>query len=165
MGKRMILIILILLSCLLMFGCSTSGGNDNNPVLDVTQFNKISKEELIEIMGEPADVEDWNFNSANGNSYPVTTYYFGDAMEYEFHVIDDVVVRLNILREMKFSSEKGLLRELGVTNFEKTRKIADTGFALRFSPVSEEVAEIWITNIDDKKFDNTKITYDLKYFK
>lgn len=165
MTKRMFLLTLILLICLFMFGCSTSGENSNNSVLDVTQFNKVSKEELMEILGEPVEVEEWNFDSANGNTYPVTTYFYGDDKEYEFLVIDDVVVRLNILREIQFNSEKGLLRTLGVTNFEKTTKIADTGFALRFSPVSEEIAEIWITNIKDKKFDNAKITYDLNYFK
>ena len=137
MRKRMFLLISVLLICLFIYGCSSSGDNDNNPMLDVTQFNKVSKEDLIEIMGDPVEVEEWNFDSANGNSYPVTTYFYGDDEELEFLVIDDVVVRLNILREMKISSEKGLLRELGVTNFEKTKKIADTGFALRFSPVSE----------------------------
>jgi len=166
MVKKVIILISIILLCLVIYGCSTPTESSNNvdPVLDVTQFFRITSEQLIDLIGEPKEVDKWNYEKADGNVYPITSYYYDILGECEFLVIDNKVARLNINNEMQFKNEKDIFRMFGIVITDNIKKVADTGYALRYSPVSDKVADLWITNINDKKFDNVKITYDLRYF-
>ena len=92
------------------------------------------------------------------------SYYYDTIGEAEFLLIDNAVVRLNIYKEMQYNNERDIFKMLGITTTNNTKKTADTGVALRYSPVSDNVADLWITNISDKKFDIIKVTYDLRYF-
>lgn len=52
----------------------------------------------------------------------------------------------------------------GVTISDGLKKTVDNGFALRYSPVSDKIADIWIPIINNNEFDEIKITYNLNYF-
>lgn len=166
MVKKLIILILVILLCLGVYGCSESTEvSIVEPIIDVTQFFRISPEKLIEVMGKPKEINEWNYNSANGNTYAATSYYYDNTLgKCEFLIIDNKVVRLNIIKEMQFKNEKDILRMFGITITDNIKKVADTGYALRYSPVSDKVAEVCISNINGKKFDDIKITYDLRYF-
>lgn len=166
MIKKLITIVLILSLCLVIYGCSTVSESSNSveTILDVTQFFRIPPEKLIELIGEPKEVDEWNFDKPNGTTYPVISYYYDILGECEFLVIDNKVVRLNISNEMQFNNEKDIFKMFGISYTDNTKKIADTGYALRYSPVSDNVADLWILNINNKTFDSVKVTYDLRYF-
>lgn len=166
MVKKMSIFLLIVVLCIAAYGCSTSANNNSNveTVIDVTQYFRINPEKLIELLGKPKEIEEIKFDSPNGNTYPMTIYYYDTIGESEFVIIDNAVVRLNIYKEMQYNSERDIFKMLGITTSDSTKKIADTGVALRYSPVSDNVADLWITNISDKKFDTIKVTYDLRYF-
>ncbi|MDQ4680750.1 hypothetical protein, partial [Stenotrophomonas maltophilia group sp. RNC7] len=147
--KKYILTLLLIIVLLIM-GCSSSANIEPYEVLvDVNQFSRISSEELIEKMGEPNRKEDWN-NSTDRGNFLITIYYYDD---YEFFIADDSVVRMNILSEqyndingdgIKFYSEESIFQMLNIPiDYNKIKKIADTGYALRYSPVSDKVAEVW----------------------
>lgn len=163
MIKKMLTFILIIVLCIFVYGCSAPANNNSNveTIIDVTQYFRISPEKLVEMLGEPKEIEEINFDSSNGNTYPMTIYYYDDS---EFLIIDNAVVRLNIYKEMQYNSERDIFKMLSITTTNNTKKTADTGVALRYSPVSDNVADLWITNISDKKFNNIKVTYDLRYF-
>lgn len=164
MVKKVLIFLLIMVLCIVAYGCSAPANSNVETIIDVTQYFRIAPEKLVELLGEPKEIEEVNFDSSNGNTYPMTIYYYDTIGESEFLIIDNTVVRLNIYKEMQYSSEKDIFKMLGITTSNSTKKITDTGVALRYSPVSDEVADLWITNINDKKFDIIKVTYDLRYF-
>lgn len=164
MIKKVLTFILIIVLCIFVYGCSEPTNRNVETIIDVTQYFRITPERLIELLGEPKEIEEINFKSANGNTYPMTIYYYDTIGEAEFLLIDNAVVRLNIYKEMQYNNERDIFKMLGITTTNNTKKTADTGVALRYSPVSDNVADLWITNISDKKFDIIKVTYDLRYF-
>lgn len=169
--KKYILTLLAVIT-LLMMGCSPTSTEPHEILVDVNQFSRISSEELIEKVGEPNRKEDWN-NSTDRGNFLITIYYYDD---YEFFIADDSVVRMNILSEkyndingegIKFSSEESIFQMLNIPiDYNKIKKIADTGYALRYSPVSDKVAEVWCPIIDKETntIDHIKVTFNLNYF-
>lgn len=164
MVKKVLILLLIIVLCIFVYGCTSQANSNVETIIDVTQYSRITPEKLVELVGKPKEIEENNFNSANGNIYPMVTYYYDTIGECEFLIIDNAVVRLNIYKEMQYTNEKDVFKMLGISTTNNTKKIADTGVALRYSPVSDKVADLWITNIKDKKFDIIKVTYDLRYF-
>lgn len=57
------------------------------PIIDTTQFSRISSEELKSILGEPESIDEWTYEG-----YPTTTYTYNSGND-EFMIIDDAVVR------------------------------------------------------------------------
>lgn len=172
----------VLLGVLLVFsitGCENNSKSDGTSskigiLVDVNQFARITPETLVSTMGEPDTKENWNYQTSKG-TFPVTTYFYG-AGEYEFLVIDNSVVRMTIhsakynnkdAKSIKFTTEASILDMLNInSNDERIKKTVDTGAALRFSPVSDNVADVWCSLMDkeNKTIDEIKITYNLNYF-
>ncbi len=142
-------------------------------ILDVTQFSQIAPDKLIEIMGEPEETEDWDFDTGV-DTYLTSTYSY-DKHRYEFMFMDDKVVRLTInspkyndINDESFSynDNESLFTMLGVETSRDITKIIDTGVALKYQIVCNGIDEIWFPDIDvtNKKLDTIKITYDQTYF-
>lgn len=171
-----IIILLIILGAIV--------GNDKNQsnkkeektaelVIDANQFSRISSSELIEILGEPEKVEDYTWKIPKTNESIVGKLYIYDRNKYEFILFDDRVVRLNVYSgqfmgnddsKMKFESEDDIFAMFGIEPNKRFRKVADTNYALRYTPVSDKVAEVWVQEINGNEFDIAKITYNLNYF-
>lgn len=164
---------LLLIMVLLIMGCSSSTNIEPYETLvDVNQFSRISSEELIEIMGEPKRKDEWN-NTTDRGKFLITIYLYDD---YEFFIADNSVVRMNIFSEqynnidgkgIEFSSEENIFQMLNIpVDYNRIKKVADTGYALRYSPVSDKVAEVWCPTIDKEKntIDHIKVTFNLNYF-
>lgn len=153
---------------------SASTTSEENILIDVNQFSRIDSEQLKTLMGEPDSIENWN-NKTNHGTYAVTTYYYGQG-KYEFLVIENLVARMNIRSDkynnkdaesIKYTSEQSILEMLNIdSSDERIRNTADTGFALRFSPVSDNVADVWcsLMNKKDKTIDEIKVTFNMNYF-
>jgi len=158
------------------------GNNENSPknidksvelVIDVNQFSRISSSELVEIMGEPEKIEDYEWRVPSTNESIVGKMYIYDKNKYEFILFDDMVARLNIYSgsymgydnsKMTFKNEKDIFAMFAIEPNERLKKIADTNYALRYSPVSDKVADVWIQEINGNEFGIAKITYNLNYY-
>lgn len=150
------------------------GKNEKAPVLiDVNQFSRISAEELVKIMGEPKSKDKWTNKTSRGEFLIEIYEYDG----YDFFIADNSVVRMNIYSEkyydrngegIKFSSEEDIFHMLNIpVDYDRIKKIADTGFALRYSPVSDKVADVWCVGIDKEEGSidiGIKVTFNLNYF-
>lgn len=178
--KRILTILLTFVLALGLMSCGKSSSNSQSStvavekIIDVNQFARITSEDLKKIMGEPENIEDWNFDSSNGKSYPTKTYTYKNG-EFEFMIIDNSVVRMNIHSEkynktdgksITFNDEKSLFSILGIEPSSNVKKVDDTGAALKYQLVSDKVAEVWVAIMDKKAktMDEIKITYNLNYF-
>lgn len=142
-------------------------------VIDVNQFNRISSEKLIQIMGQPQKVDEYMWSvPLTGKSIPAKTYIYEDN-KYEFMVLEDSVTRLNVYSGIYwgydestfyFENKEDLFSMFNIKPNDDLKKIADTGYALRYSPVSDTVAELWVLEIENSKFGAAKITYNLNYY-
>lgn len=142
--------------------------NEENIIVDVSKFSKITPEQLTEIMGKPESKEEWNFESSNGKVYPTTTYTYKNG-DYEFLVIDGKVVEMNIYgseaNKMSYTDEDSIFGLFGITPADTILKVGDTGVALRYESVTNSIDDFWVTIDSDKKILNTvKIMYDRTYF-
>lgn len=150
-------------------GDETEAIKPENVLIDVTQFSKITPEQLIKIMGEPESKETWNYESSNGNVYPTTTYAYKNG-DYEFLIIDDKVVEINITASekniMKYTDKSSVFSMFGIKPEDTMVEFADTGVALRYESVTSGIEEFWIPIMDsDKKtLDTIKVRYDKSYF-
>ncbi len=147
---------------------SETGNKSENVILDVGKFSKISTDELISIMGEPASLVENEYASPKGTVYPSKSYYYSDN-KYQFVVIDDKVITLHIDLNndpIKYKNEKNIFSMFGINPSDIIVKVADTGFALRYESVTENIDEFWINNMDssEKKINNIQIRYDLTYY-
>ncbi|MCF6466344.1 hypothetical protein [Clostridium sp. Cult2] len=183
--KKVILVILLVFSILLI-GCESQDNGADADVLsqdknyidedsiyiDVNQFSRISSKELIEIMGEPNSKDDWN-NLTDRGEFLIEIYNYDG---YAFFIADDSVVRMNIYSEkyydfdgkgIEFSSEESIFHMLNIpVDYDRIKRTENTGYALRYSPVSDKVAEIWCIGIDEEEssIEEIKVTFNLNYF-
>ena len=175
--------ILLLGVCLLLIGCTSQNSSDIDAdnenhtektltLIDVNQFSRISPEELIEIMGEPNSRDEWDNLTSRGRVLIEIYEYDG----YDFFIADNSVVRMNIYSEkyynpdgdgIKFSTEEDIFHMLNIPiDYDRIKKIADTGYALRYSPVSDKVADVWCVGIDkdNNSIEEIRVTFNLNYF-
>lgn len=139
-------------------------------IIDVTQFSRITEDELIKIMGKPSDIEKWNYKISETRQYPTITYtYNKNKMTYEFIIIEGKVVRFTINSEdakIPFKNNQEVFPMFGITPSDNLKKIVDTGYAFRYHLVSDKIAEVLVLDIDkeNKSFGIIKFTYNLNYF-
>lgn len=180
--KRLSIIILITVigATLILSACGnetkknkfdTSNSNAKQ-VIDVTQFANISSKELVDKMGKPSKTEKFNYKSLNGYTYPTTSYEYNKGV-YEFLVIDDKVVSLNIRsskylsgkgESIKFNDKASLVKMYGIEVKTGYEEVLDTEFSLRYKNLNEKIKEIWVPIIDNGASDEIKIRYNLGYF-
>lgn len=171
-------IIILLFIVGLIFGISqiiqnsekyNSTFNPNNMILNVSNFSRISINELISTMGKADRIEDWENKTSKGN-FPLKIYTYGKEDYYlEFISYNDVVVKLrcfsNTTWSYKGKNKKDILSMFGVT-FGKNAKITvNNGATYKISPVSDKVAKFEVYNLDkNNTFNIVYVTYDLNYF-
>ncbi|WP_431030129.1 hypothetical protein [Lysinibacillus sp. LZ02] len=168
-------IIAVVLFLFTLAACSSENTSKSTveQVIDVTQFSKISSSKLVEIMGEPEKIEDFEWLVSRTNQSIVGKLYIYEGNKYEFILFDDVLVRLNVYSGnymgyddtvMSFEEKEDIFSMFGITPQSSMRKEADTNYALRYEKVSESVEEVWILEIENKNFGIAKFTYDSNYF-
>lgn len=169
-------IVLWPLLLVLLIGCSSTTTDSNREIeviIDATQFARISVEELTNILGEPQKVEEYKWIKSSNNEKIEGSLYIYENNKFEFLVTDDSVVRLNVYSGeywgyddsvMSFKKKDDIFNMFGIVPSERLKKVADTNSALRYSPVSDKVADVWIEDINKNNFGVAKITYNLNYF-
>lgn len=184
--KRWVCLLLVSLFGVILNGCGSSGNSAKNvtsekqkPILvDSEKFARISTEELLKLMGTPSKTESIRATkTTTGEKVTGTAYHyerFNQKDYIEFLVFEDKVTKLNLFASkeyyrngdnLPFTNENSLFEMFNVSKTDRVRKTADTGYALRFAPVSDKVADFWILGIDKnaKTFGTVKITYDVRY--
>ncbi len=174
--KKILCIVLSAL-CIFCTACTQTNNNaDSNISIieDVTQFSRISTDELKTIMGEPVSTEDWTYKGSKA-SYNFTTLSFDkNNNHYEFIIADNSVIRLTIYSENywngtgnRFSynvNKKDICKFYNVSLNDNAKLVADTNFAYKLSPVNDKIAVFDIQDMDEKTYGFIKVTYNLNYF-
>lgn len=147
---------------------------DVSVIENVEQYSRISREDLVTIMGEPASEEEWTNKTSKGDFLVTTLTYDKNTYHYEFIIADDAVVRLSIYSEQDwnntgdlftFSGEKEDITKLfNVTLGDNSKIITDNSFTFIISPVNDKIASFNVQDINDDTFGLVKITYNLNYF-
>lgn len=164
----------LLIFCLFLVGCSAStAGGEPEVVIDVNQFSRISSSDLVEIMGEPKKIDDYEWSVPKSGESIVGKLYIYEDNKYEFILFNDEVSRLNIYSgvymgyddsRLPLKNEQDIFSMFNIQPNDSMKKTADNGYTLRFSPVSDTIADVWIQEIKDQQFDIVKITYNVNYF-
>lgn len=160
------IIIFIILSIICVIGESGLEGKispnikkDSETILDVKEFYKnnkertITPEELVNLKGEPINIENWNYEIDKTTSYQIMTYTYESGVEYNFY--NGNLYWILIEKEIKYNSKKSILSMFNLSNNSQTRKIVDNGFTLKYQNCG--VYEIWIQGIEKNTFNWVKI--------
>lgn len=167
--KNIITIIAILTFVITLTACSSETNPEENTkiILDVTQYSRISSEELIEKMGNPISTED---DYLDGTLYNYDT----ELGHFEFIIHNNQVTRLNLHSKLSwegkgtdfdYQGKNKTLEEFGIkiADIDKNAEINYTGESLKVSPVTEKVAEFRVSGIkNEKTFELLKVTYDTR---
>lgn len=142
-------------------------------IIDVTQFSRINSAKLIEIMGQPEIIEDFEWLVPSTNKNIAGKLYIYEKNKFEFVLFDDTVARLNVYSgqfwgyddsTMEFKKNDDIFHLFGIEPSEQLKKVGDTGYALRYKGVTDEIDDMWIQDIKDKTFGVAKFTYDSTYY-
>lgn len=143
-----------------------SDANDN-VIFDVTQFANVTPEQLVSIMGEPEDIDEWNYKSEKGD-IPLTSYcYDNDNYEFIFHEgkISKLELYCNNGKELypfNANDKTPVLNALGIVPGNDCEKYVNNDMVLRYSDVTEDIEDVSIYDIDKTNgtCDTIHITYD-----
>lgn len=144
-------------------------------IIDATQFANISAEELTSIMGEPSAIDEFS-QEIEGYTFPVQRYSYEDGL-YEFLIIENKVVRLTVNSPHYWTGEgdyfyynsnksSTVFDPFEITPSDNMVRIANTGYALRYQLVTDNIDEFYVTecNTEENTFGSARITYDQLYF-
>lgn len=143
--------------------------DDTTVLFDASQYSRISADELVNLLGEPKQIEDWNNETSKG-TFQMNIYdYDIDGAYVEFITYEDTVVKIHWFANEPVEIQDefdNVFKMFNVAVNDNARKIADTGTTYKFSPVSDKVAEFDVYNfeIEAHTFDTVYITYNLNYF-
>lgn len=150
-----------------------AGSEVKEVMIDVNKFSRITSAELIEIMGEPQEIQDYEWSVPSTGQSIVGKLYTYEENKYEFILFDDSVARLNVYSgefwgyddsTIEFESEQDILDMFNIQPNKQFKKTGGNNFTLRYSPVSDTISDLWIQEIDGNHFGVAKITYNSKYY-
>ena len=148
---------------------------EQDTIIDATQFANASTEELKRIMGEPSTIEE-STQEIGEYTFPIQRYSYNDGL-YEFLIIENKVVRLTVNSPYYWTGEGDyfyydsnnpdtVFDPFGITPSDNMVHIANTGYALRYQLVTDNIDEFYVTecNTEENTFGSARITYDQLYF-
>lgn len=94
---------------------------------NISEQRTFTEQELINVMGEPDSVEEWNFTASTGLQYPIRNLYYGNN-EYKFH--NDTLRRITLLDPIEYKSVDDFIDMFGCSKYDDTT-IVDTGSTYR----------------------------------
>lgn len=152
-----LIIVLILFGSLIQF--STKDIVNIEQVLDVNQYYKsstetISMDDLIKLKGEPEERQNWNYTTSTNTKIPLTTLSY-ENYTYDYIFKDNMLIRININKDIQFNSQNDLFTMFNLTKHDITT-INNTGSSIRIYDTS--VPDLWC-GIDDNTIKWIKITF------
>lgn len=132
------------------------------PVFDASSFytdtvskTTVTQEELILKLGEPEEIENWNFKNSKSEEFKITTLYY-DNYAYEYSFYDNHLQRISINKDIPLANKNTNLKLFNLSQNDYTR-LKDTGSALRYYDCG--VNDLWIWSINDNVAKGIKISY------
>jgi hypothetical protein len=127
-----------------------------NVVFDATKFiidneRTVSEAELIEMLGQPESIEEWNYESYQSllgkeMIYPIRSLYYNEN-KYEYKFNNNMLQRITITEEFAYEDKNNILPMFGLKKYSNT-KITDTNVAYRCSNCG--IYEFWVYDMDSK---------------
>lgn len=167
MKKKIGLIVAVIFVGVLVFGisrviqnpeqCQKEPESSVPVVFDALQYEvkdgeNITEEELINQLGEPDSIDEWNYEVGGGQYYPLRTLYYGTS-EYTFN--DDKLQRITLYDKFTYESKEDFLPMFNLKQYSNTQ-INDTNFYYRAFYCG--VHDLWL-EYGDGEITMTKITY------
>ena len=152
--------------------CHSENSFGRQPVLlNVSEFNLISKTTLEQKLGAPLDVEHWNYKIAS-YSYPTVTYtYKIKNLLWEFMIIYDQVIRASCYgsdvppERLGVYDTSNLFSLFGIEPVSDMKTVVENAMCERYRDVAAGIDEFWVTHSDDDElFMVAKITFDRRFF-
>ena len=119
---------------------------------EVKDGENITEAELINQLGEPDSIEEWNYEVGGGQYYPIRTLYYR-ANEYSFN--DDKLQRITLYDKFSYNSKDDFLPMFNLKQYSNTQ-INDTNYYYRAYYCG--VHDLWL-EYGDGEITMTKITY------
>lgn len=169
-------IMLLALMVLTLYGCSDSTKeNEVDVIIDATQFSGLSSDALVNIMGEPDLIEDYEWTIPKNGEKIIGKLYVYEKNKFEFLLFDDAVARLNAYSGVywgyddstfAFSSGKDVMKSFGiVSTYKNMARTVNTGVVEKYEPVTEGIQIVEIHDIkDDNTFGLIRFTYDSNFY-
>lgn len=167
----------LVLMCIVLFLSACGGSNETKSkvdiLIDVNQYARVTSEELVKLLGEPESIEDYEWSVPKTGESIVGKLYIYQKNKFEFVLFEDSVARLNVYSGqywgyddsvIEFQKEEDIFSMFNIQPNNNLKKIEDTNYALRYSQVSDKVADVWIQDIKENTLGSAKITYNLNYF-
>lgn len=173
--KKIIACTLLLSMLFGLTACGNGGSTDTKSdtqnettqvVCDVTRFANITSAELVGLLGEPNEISETT--PATGFVEIPCTYYDyyenEELGEVSFLLVNDRVAKFTAYHEFPFAKKDKLLASLNVKKADGCVMAVDSDTALRFRCVTDEIDDLWVTNIEGDKYGFLAVTYDMLYF-
>lgn len=133
-------------------------------IIDVMQYwtsetTTITEKELIEQLGEPDSVDEWEYEGSyqvlvdKTPVYLIRSLYYGN---YEYLFNDDMLQRININEEIPYKNTDNILTMFGLKEYSNT-KITNNNISYRVSNCG--VPDFWVYSMDEDSLDGIKISY------
>lgn len=127
-------------------------------ILDVTAFyygdTTVSESQLIEIKGEPDEIDEWNY-LGRVYKYPMRTLYYGD-FRFNFH--NGILHRISAdSLKIPFQRHEDLLGMFGLKRYMNSIVAVNTAFAYRVKNAG--VYEFWVTLGDENYISSVRISF------
>lgn len=152
----------------------TDEKNTGESVIDATRFSKINSTELVQIMGEPESIEDYEWVIPSTQKSIIGKLYIYEKNKYEFVLFEDIVARLNAYSGVNwgydestfhFKTGKDVIKSFGISEtYRNMVRTDNTGYMERYKPVAEGVDEVEIYDIDKDTFGFIHITYNSDFY-
>lgn len=167
-----VFIAIALISAVILFSAcyskqSESVESDVQLLIDVTQFSKITSDQLIEIMGEPKDIEQWDDMIAPNRTYNITTYgYQVDGVDFEFNFINGMLIYMIAESPSADGLNVGInndvFQRFGIVPKRNNLTGKSGPLFARWTVLNDDIAGVWVQGKDEIA-NWIKITYDIQY--
>lgn len=174
-ANRNCIIYCAIMTCFLISVYTRSGGESNDVesndvqkvalVYDVSQFSKISGAELIDILGQPDDVDEGKCTGAF--EIPCVYYDYNDAEglgEVSFVLVNNSVARFTSYHTYPYPDSDAILTEFGIKKGENCVTVTDNDLALRYRCPADGIDDFRAELIDDDTFGYLQVTYDMSFY-
>lgn len=113
------------------------------------------EQEVIDLIGQPESVEEWNYTALSGFSYPIRSLsYNGGKYVYEFN--NDYLLRVQIIDKFEYSNRRDFLKMFNLSKHANTTIKDDN---VNYHAYNCGIYDLWLMDIEDTTIGTTYVTY------
>ena len=119
------------------------------------EYRPFHESEVIELIGEPESIEEWDYTSPTGLIYPIRALTYEDG-EYVYEFNNDYLLRIQIFKPFEYEERDSFIEMFNLPRYSDTT-IDDNG--LNYHARRCGVYDLWLMDITDTTVGTTYITY------